>query len=72
MITLTMTESEADYLADILSMWIEGHDEAQDMTISDPMFETAEQLLEATDGLKTQKEGARSILRRLKEATFSG
>jgi hypothetical protein len=72
MIRLELNEAEANYLADILSLWIDGHEDAAALTEKDPTFETADELLMMTAGLVEQKSMAQTMLMKLKEATFSG
>jgi hypothetical protein len=52
--TITLSDDQVKYLNDIMDNWIEGHEDAFDLTIDDPMFEDAESMLNAVSGLNEQ------------------
>lgn len=69
--TIEMTERQAEYLTDILDMWIEGYEESikqvQDVEQA-PMFDQPEDLLRAVDELNWQHADAVDLKIKLLEA----
>lgn len=56
MATVNLSEEEAEYLQDILDVWVDGYGDAFQQTIVDPTFDQPEELLEAVAGLHEQVE----------------
>lgn len=54
MITLRLTERQAENLKDVLDNWLEGYDEATNDVVRDQSFESAEELLEQVDSIQGQ------------------
>lgn len=53
-VAVVMTKKQSRYLADIVSLWIEEHEDAFTMTMEDPTFDDPEDMLRAVDGLREQ------------------
>lgn len=69
MITLTLTEREAEYVKDILDIWIEGYKDTNDLLDADKSVDNFEDLLTLSGGLHTNLHDAENIRQRLWEAT---
>lgn len=63
-ISLPLTEREAEYLKDILELWIEGHDEARVQTAQAP-YDNEDQMLTMLAGLDAQFQDATVLKFRL-------
>ncbi len=69
MISITLTPEEAEYLQDILSMWIEGYEDATQAVVDDEVLlenHGVEQWLSAVDGMREHRTSAEDIVRKLK------
>jgi len=62
---VVLTRDQLVYLSDVLDMWIEGHEEATEQTITDPLFKDPEDMLKAVVGIKEQHHQAVEIRQRL-------
>lgn len=75
MVNLELTERQAEYLNDIIDMWIEGYPgavkEVQSIEQA-PMFDTAEDLLQTVDTLNWQHADAVDLKLKLVEARRNG
>lgn len=63
--TLELSDEEATVLGDMLDFWSEGFDEAMEMTIGDRSIDNVDDLLNATHGLKVDREAVASLQAKL-------
>lgn len=70
MVRLELSETDAVYVRDILTMWIDGHNEAEAQVMTDPNHEEVEDMAMAVDDLRQQKKSAERIRDLLDGATF--
>ena len=72
MVTLHLTDDEAQHLKDVLDAWVNGHDDAKDDVTTDPTFEEPEEMLEEVDSLESQFREAIEIRQKLVIAMRKG
>jgi hypothetical protein len=54
LVTLELSERQAEILKDVLDLWIEGYEAATNDVINDRSLDSAEEMLEAVDGIRAQ------------------
>lgn len=64
-VNLVLTDDEASYINDILELWIDGHEEATQEVVDDRSLDTAEDYLQAVEGMHEQYEVALMVKLRL-------
>lgn len=64
---LELSEEEKEYLDDILTIWIDGYEEAQQEVLRDPLVKSFEELTSSAGGLKEQEVMAVQIREKIRE-----
>lgn len=63
--TIELTDDECGYLHDILTMWIDGYEDANQRQLTDEAVPDFETLLQLSSGLSEQEDLARKIRSKL-------
>lgn len=65
--TVELSEEEKDYLDDILTIWIDGYEEAQQEVLRDPLVKSFDDLTSSSGNLKEQELLAIQIREKIRE-----
>jgi hypothetical protein len=65
--TLELDDEQVRYLDDVLSIWIDGYEDAKESATTDPMIQQLDEFMQLSGGLVEQEAIARAIRERLRE-----
>ena len=63
---LELGDDEVEYLQDILTIWLDGYEEAENEALRDPLIESFEDLTASAASLSEGRRMAEDMLERLK------